>query len=152
VTSSSANRRQASVEFGPFGRSTTPGGESRSGGNTSPLINLLKRDPTVVRWHRDAADLDPPPRLGRPGVERGLQVDVLEGRQLPGDHGLCFAGLSEHLPDQGGDLVALTALGCMHPGQQGTERRRELPGLGLRGPTRPALRHAATHLLRESAW
>jgi hypothetical protein len=47
---------------------------------------LLQRDITVVRRDRDTAHVDGPARRGRPGVDRGLQVDVLEGVQLARDH------------------------------------------------------------------
>jgi hypothetical protein len=71
------------------------------------VLQHLQRDGAVVRRHHQPVHLHLPAVLGPPGVQRDLQVDVLERRQVPADHGVLQARLAQPAADQRDDLVAL---------------------------------------------
>jgi hypothetical protein len=95
---------------------------------------LLQVHRGVMRRNREAVDCDFPAGLLRPGVQRGLQVHVLEHRQRSRHHGLLGRALAEVVAEETDDLVALPGarLG-VHPFKERAERGRELAGLGIGG-------------------
>jgi len=94
---------------------------------------LLQRRRHVMRRQRQPLRLDRAAGAGRPCVQRGLQVNVLEHRQRAGHHRIVLAAG----PEKAGDQVRHRAvgivgvLGRVNPVEEGAERRRELPCLRL---------------------
>ena len=104
-------------------------------GELHPVViarhQLLERRHGVVRRQRQAAHLHRPAGAGRPRVQRGLQVDVLERGQLPGHHRMGGAVGAEEAADQGRDLAPFLAVGGVNPVEEGTELGGELSCIRL---------------------
>jgi hypothetical protein len=96
---------------------------------------LLQCHGRVMRRDGEAVDRDFPAGLPRPGVERRLQVHVLEHRQGTRHHRLLRCGLAQVVANQRDHLIALLAVLGVHPIEKRTKRGRELAGLGI-GRTR----------------
>ena len=89
---------------------------------------LLERELAVVRRKGDPADDNGAPVRPRPRVERRLEVDLLEGRPLPGDHRELMR--SEEVSHQGDDLVDVRLVAvAVHPVEEAAERGGELARL-----------------------
>src|SRR3954453_4317228 len=139
LTSSAAKSTHASVKPGPLGRSTKGGADSRNGGMPSPVTSCCRLTEPWCGGNCDPVHGHRPSRVGRPRVERGLQIHVLEYGQRPRDHRPRLAVCSQEVADQSDDLVAVARLQPIgvHPLQKRAERGGERPRL-LLGRTRHA--------------
>lgn len=91
---------------------------------------LLQSDRRMVRWDREAVDSDLPSRLGRPGIQRRLQVHLLERRERTRNHRQSGGVLPEKVGDELDHLVAGPRR-AVDPLEERAERVRELAGLGV---------------------
>src|SRR5579884_483096 len=92
---------------------------------------LLQGHRGEVGRDREAVYGDLAPVLPRPGVERGLEVDVFERCQGPGHHRVLSRAVAEEVGEERHDLVALLARLAVDPLEERLEGGGELPGLEL---------------------